>query len=816
MKGIAAFKPRQALTSLVIALALLMALLPAQVSLAQGGEQPGFVAATYSSPDGGSTIQSQEAQMAADFLVRNGTLEGVALTPGGIGVAEGQASGTFTSGVVSSPLASTTDIVPTWSADVPAGSQLRIQTRLSKDGGSTWSDWMDNPVAFFPVRDNQYGGSLIWVGGGAASLQFRVILQRDASGASPMFRSLTVAFSNTAQGPSDAAIASQMAAAEVPAPGICPAPKPPIVPRTMWGNPDGEFSPRRPPEYAPVTHIIIHHSATPNYPGQDWGQVVRSIWNYHANILWWGDVGYNYLIDPNGLIYEGRAGGDDVVGIHDNFNRGSMAIGYIGCYGNCGYLGLADAEPSPQMLESSIGLMAWKVGQKGLDPKAVTVYDGAGVVPVIAGGRDVTATFSPGDYLYNKLPWLRDTVAQRASCTAGCQIKDIIFDKPSYALGDTIHLTVKVIDQTGNPVSGAAVTATVAKEVMPAEPASPFPLYDLTGYYQGTYTQTNVAGTYRFDITATDPTGARFAPCSASQAVSIGGALPPGAGPLVKVEPEHLVASWCSYVEHTAININNAVHVRSVALEVTYDPRIVQVADADPVQWGVQVNPGGAFITQPASITRNEVDTDYGHIYFEASMIGSQLIEGNAGLILIDWRPRAGGTTSITLAKAQVTPDGGQALAATVQNGDVEIRLDCISGSVVLQGRSDYSGVIITSASGAQAQTDASGRFTVSGGEPITARLGGYLSAVAAPGTAAAHAAAVGDISATNVGSITLLAGDLNGDDVVNIFDLALIAGMLDTSDAKADLNGDGVVNILDVALIASNYGQQGPLTSWK
>ena len=53
--------------------------------------------------------------------------------------------------------------------------------------------------------------------------------------------------------------------------------------------------------YQPVTHIIIHQTETPNNVGpyQDWAGWVRSVWNYHANVLRWGDVGYNYLVDPN-------------------------------------------------------------------------------------------------------------------------------------------------------------------------------------------------------------------------------------------------------------------------------------------------------------------------------------------------------------------------------------------------------------------------------------------------------------------------------------------------------------------------------------
>jgi hypothetical protein len=151
-----------------------------------------------------------------------------------------------------------------------------------------------------------------------------------------------------------------------------------------------------------------------------------------------------------------------------------------------------------------------------------------------------------------------------------------------------------------------------------------------------------------------------------------------------------------------------------------------------------------------------------------------------------------------------------------VRNGNVEITPDCISGTVILQGRSDHSGVVVTSASGAQAVTDASGRFTVAGTEPITVRMAGFLSGLAAPGTAAARAAATGDTSANSVGTITLLAGDLNQDDVINVFDLAIVAAAMDSTNDQADLNRDGVVNILDVVLIANNFGRQGPLTNWQ
>jgi hypothetical protein len=195
-------------------------------------------------------------------------------------------------------------------------------------------------------------------------------------------------------------------------------------------------------------------------------------------------------------------------------------------------------------------------------------------------------------------------------------------------------------------------------------------------------------------------------------------------------------------------------------------------------------------------------------------MLGSESINGDAGLFVVDWRPQMPGITPLNIVRAELTSGGGQPLPPVIQNGSVEIRADCVSGQVVLQGRSDFSGATVTSASGEQATTDAQGRFAVSGAEPITINYPGYLAAVAEPGTAARMAGQ--GASANSVGSITLLAGDLNSDNVIDIFDVAMVASRMDTADPVADLNSDGVVNILDLALIAGNYGQRGPTTDWR
>jgi subtilisin family serine protease len=63
-----------------------------------------------------------------------------------------------------------------------------------------------------------------------------------------------------------------------------------------------------------------------------------------------------------------------------------------------------------------------------------------------------------------------------------------------------------------------------------------------------------------------------------------------------------------------------------------------------------------------------------------------------------------------------------------------------------------------------------------------------------------------------DIGAISLLGGDVTGDNLVDIFDLALIGSRYGGNDPMGDINADGQVNIIDLVLTASNYGQKGPI----
>ena len=142
--------------------------------------------------------------------------------------------------------------------------------------------------------------------------------------------------------------------------GILAVSKPSIITRTQWGCPDGQDSPQWPAQYTTVSHLIVHHSGTPN-TDTDWAARVRQILYYHRDSNGWGDIGYNYLIDPNGVIYEGRAGGDNVIGAHFScMNGGTMGVCLLGTY--------EYVQPTQAAIESLENLLAWKCDQRNLNP----------------------------------------------------------------------------------------------------------------------------------------------------------------------------------------------------------------------------------------------------------------------------------------------------------------------------------------------------------------------------------------------------------------------------------------------------------------
>lgn len=159
-----------------------------------------------------------------------------------------------------------------------------------------------------------------------------------------------------------------------------------------------------------IGRIVVHHTATEvrdingdnRMDSRDYAAIVRAIYHYHAETRKWGDVGYNYLIDPLGNIYEGRYGGDKVVGGHVLcHNQGTIGISLIGNYQN-------NQVPEPA-LQALSDLVALKAKQHNLNTKGKNIFRGNEDYSVI-GHRDLRSTSCPGKNLYSKLDWVRKKV----------------------------------------------------------------------------------------------------------------------------------------------------------------------------------------------------------------------------------------------------------------------------------------------------------------------------------------------------------------------------------------------------------------------
>ncbi|HEV2982617.1 MAG TPA: N-acetylmuramoyl-L-alanine amidase [Solirubrobacteraceae bacterium] len=198
--------------------------------------------------------------------------------------------------------------------------------------------------------------------------------------------------------------------------------QPPIVARAAWAR--GIAHPRVAPGYGTVRIGFVHHTENPNgYLASEVPAMLAAIFLYHRDVRGWNDIGYNFVIDAFGRIFEARAGGIDepVVGAHaGGFNLESTGVAVLGSFSS-------QSPPAPA-LRSLRALLAWKLSLHGVPARgrvrvrvnpAGAVYSrfpaGAHVsLPHIAGHRDGDSTDCPGDAFYARLGAIRSGVHRLA------------------------------------------------------------------------------------------------------------------------------------------------------------------------------------------------------------------------------------------------------------------------------------------------------------------------------------------------------------------------------------------------------------------
>lgn len=281
-----------------------------------------------------------------------------------------------------------------------------------------------------------------------------------------------------------------------PDPTVPPAPastvtKPPMISRAAWGADESQVE--DPPEYIEkVKAVFVHHTVgTNDYSCAQSASLVRGIMTYHVETEGWNDLGYNFLVDKCGQVFEGRGGGTDlpVQGAHTyGFNTESAGIAVLGDFeGNespaSGETYKKAGKPTRATLESVSRVAAWKLGQYGGDPQGkvtLTAGDDTGVwkkgdtpsLNTISGHRDGFATLCPGKNLYSKLGEIRRYAASAARNSAiptsdfnRDGITDLVAGTPK-ASGGTGTLTI-VPGGLDGPVAGSKKTLTQSSPGVP-------------------------------------------------------------------------------------------------------------------------------------------------------------------------------------------------------------------------------------------------------------------------------------------------------------------------------------------------------------
>jgi flagellar hook assembly protein FlgD len=197
----------------------------------------------------------------------------------------------------------------------------------------------------------------------------------------------------------------------VPAGARAPAARtvqPAIVGRSGWGA--NESIVRAPPAFASrVVLSIVHHTAGSNgYGAAQAAAIVRGIQRYHVLSNGWNDIGYNFLVDRFGRIYEGRGGGiaRSVIGAHaEGFNTGSVGVAVIGSYGS--------SRISTSARIALRRLLAWRLDVAHVDPTSHVHFVSYGNerypagtkvrLRAVSGHRNTGLTSCPGSALYGQL-----------------------------------------------------------------------------------------------------------------------------------------------------------------------------------------------------------------------------------------------------------------------------------------------------------------------------------------------------------------------------------------------------------------------------
>ncbi|HUF25592.1 MAG TPA: N-acetylmuramoyl-L-alanine amidase, partial [Gemmatimonadaceae bacterium] len=238
--------------------------------------------------------------------------------------------------------------------------------------------------------------------------------------------------------------------------------------RAQWGADAGLL--RSPPWHVPWKKAIVHHTVTTTSYAEATAQI-RSIYYFHSVTRRWGDIGYNFLVDKWGNVWQGRAGGDDSVGMHaSGWNEGSLGVAILGDF--------SSVTPTSTMRDSVARVIAAKLGARGIQPMGADRFtheeldrygrwhEKTSSPPNVIGHRDAidavgasgAGTACPGNRLYSHLESIRRT-AQALVSGSPVSVAEPIAEPPPKALQ---QLAVKWLSaSTPSRIQGTAISVPV-------------------------------------------------------------------------------------------------------------------------------------------------------------------------------------------------------------------------------------------------------------------------------------------------------------------------------------------------------------------
>jgi hypothetical protein len=408
-----------------------------------------------------------------------------------------------------------------------------LEIRTSTDGRN-WSDWSDVHTEGAvrendPHPDRQYPETPLFAEG--HYFQFKVTLERPAPNAKASeISDLVMTYIDSRESAAQK-ISRVMQDRLKPQAALADSPQGPnVVSRAQWGSPDPYGDLNRGtdlewfPQYVPVTQAFVHHTVNSNY-SSDFSSVVRGIWQFQTYTRGWGDIGYNYLVDSNGTMYEGRYGGDNVVGGHVlGYNRGSIGVALIGCFqsgdSTCRSLNGGDRGPAWPMLDSLYNLLGFKLKGYEVDPLGSHTFCGnqdvgnacKGLMN-IAGHRDAGDTSCPGNLTYEQLGAIRNGVNSRKNNLFPYAAKQLSFD-PVFAIDGQKQVTLQ-FKNTGTATWSRTSPRFFLKTAAPDDRNSSFQGDDwVTGQHAALLNEASVApgqtGSFTFNVNGSGATPGKY------------------------------------------------------------------------------------------------------------------------------------------------------------------------------------------------------------------------------------------------------------------------------------------------------------------